>query len=197
MTVRLAMDIGMDSVVDVARRFDIAHGLQPYLAGCAGRQRGRPAAPDHRLCDAGQWRPPHQPSFIERIQDRNGAHGDAARQRGPATAAAAVAWAEQPPPGAAGDPRAGRGSALRLPDGQHAERRGRARDRRRPPRSWTGRSPARPAPPTTTRTPGSSASRPISWSASGSASTSRGAWARTRPAPAPRCRSGSTSCARR
>ena len=63
-------------------------------------------------------------------------------------------------------PRAGARSDDRLPDHlDHGRRRpARHRDRRRA-RS-ASRSPARPAPPTTRRTPGSSASRPISWSAS-------------------------------
>ena len=55
------------------------------------------------------------------------------------------------------------------------------------------RSPARPARPTTRRTPGSSASRPTSWSASSSATTSRGRWARGRPAACSRRRSSPSS----
>ncbi len=60
----------------------------------------------------------------------------------------------------------------------------------RRPRRWAGRSPRRPARPTTTRTRGSSASRRSSPRASGSATTGRAASGRTRPARASRCRSG-------
>ena len=70
-------------------------------------------------------------------------------------------------------------------------RQGRAGDR-------ASRWPARPAPPTTARTPGSSASRPISWWRCSSASTSRSRMGKQRDRrhrwP---CRSGSRSCRRR
>ena len=36
MTIRLAQEVGMSNVVDVARRFGIDRGLQPYLAGALG-----------------------------------------------------------------------------------------------------------------------------------------------------------------
>ena len=60
-------------------------------------------------------------------------------------------------------------------------------------RRSTGRSAARPARPTTTPTPGSSASIRTSRSASGSASIRRSRSAQRRPARASRCRSGRTS----
>ena len=65
--------------------------------------------------------------------------------------------------------------AHRLPDDLDDGRRGAARhgDRSSRRSSPTCRSPARPAPPTTRRTPGSSATRPTSWSASSSATTRR------------------------
>ena len=101
------------------------------------------------------------------------------------------------------------GGAATLPDTREPVDRSRARPTRWSPccegvvaarhrqgrvQRSASRWPARPAPPTTARTPGSSASRPTSWSASLSASTSRGRSAARRPAARSRCRSGSTSC---
>ena len=87
--------------------------------------------------------------------------------------------------------RAGDRSRALVPDGQHAAGRGRARHRRRARWRSASRSPARPARPTTSGTPGSSASRRTWWSASTSASTSPRPWAPKSRAPAPRCRSSS------
>jgi membrane peptidoglycan carboxypeptidase len=65
----------------------------------------------------------------------------------------------------------------------------------RPPRSSSIPSAARPAPPATTPTPGSWASRPPSPAACGSATTAASPWAKRKPAPKPRCPSGWPSCA--
>ena len=76
--------------------------------------------------------------------------------------------------------------------GRRRPRHGRARCARR---ASPVRSPARPAPATTSATPGSSATRPSSWPWSGWASTSRAASAS--PRARSRSRSGGASCARR
>jgi penicillin-binding protein 1A len=97
MTVRLAMDVGMDSVIDVARRFDIARGLHPYLAGALGASEVdllHLTTAYAMLVNGGRR---ITPAFIERIQDRNGAtvmQRDARDCEG----CRAVAWAGQPPP---------------------------------------------------------------------------------------------------
>ena len=72
MTVRLAQELGMDRVVDVARRFGIDHGLQPYLAGALGASEVDLLSLTRAyamLVNGGRW---IEPSFVERIQDRNG-----------------------------------------------------------------------------------------------------------------------------
>ncbi len=73
MTVRLAMDIGMDKVIDVARRFDIAQGLNPYLSGALGASEVdlmHMTTAYAMLVNGGRK---IEPAFVERIQDRNGA----------------------------------------------------------------------------------------------------------------------------
>ena len=83
----------------------------------------------------------------------------------------------------------------RVPDGEHAARRDRSRDRQRRRARWAcaGPSAGRPARPTTITTRGSSAFRRRSSSACGSASISRRRSGATRTAPASRCRSGPIS----
>ena len=81
----------------------------------------------------------------------------------------------------------------RVRDDPPAARRGRARHGGAGGVARSGRSAARPAPPTTSPTPGSSASIPTSPSASGSATTGRSRSATARAAPRRRCRSGWTS----
>ena len=83
----------------------------------------------------------------------------------------------------------------RLPDGEHALGRDQRRERPTARGRWASRCPprARPARPTTTTTPGSSASRRISSPASGSASTSPRRSSRTATPPTSPCRSGPAS----
>ncbi len=97
MTVRLAMDIGMDKVVDVARRFDIARGLNPYLSGALGASEVdlmHMTTAYAMLVNGGKQ---ISPSFVERIQDRNGATVLRRDQRDCA-ACRSGAWDGQPPP---------------------------------------------------------------------------------------------------
>ena len=98
------------------------------------------------------------------------------------------------------NPRADRAGHLRrdgVSDGLDAERcRSTAEPDPRPaPRACASPSAARPAPPTSSRTLGSSASPHPWWSACGWGSTSRRRSAGTPSARATRCRSGATSCA--
>ncbi|HMR31845.1 MAG TPA: penicillin-binding protein 1A [Geminicoccaceae bacterium] len=97
MTVRLAMDIGMDKVVDVARRFDIAQGLAPYLSGALGASEVdlmHLTTAYAMLVNGGKR---VEPSFVERIQDRNGA--TVMRRDGRACdGCRAPTWSSQAPP---------------------------------------------------------------------------------------------------
>jgi penicillin-binding protein 1A len=97
MTVRLAQDIGMEKVVDVARRFDIARGLRPYLAGALGASEVdllRLTRAYAMLVNGGRW---IEPAFVERIQDR---HGRTVLRRDGRSCpdCMAAAWDEQAPP---------------------------------------------------------------------------------------------------
>jgi penicillin-binding protein 1A len=72
MTIRLAQEVGMDSVVEVARRFGIDRGLQPYLAGALGAGEVDLLSLTRAyamLVNGGRW---IEPAFVERIQDRHG-----------------------------------------------------------------------------------------------------------------------------
>lgn len=97
MTVRLAMDIGMDKVVDVARRFDIAQGLAPYLSGALGASEVdlmHLTTAYAMLVNGGKR---IEPAFVERIQDRNGA--TVMRRDGrTCDTCLATAWSSQAPP---------------------------------------------------------------------------------------------------
>ena len=115
-----------------------------------------------------------KPSLIDRIQDRYGKTVFKHDERG-CEGCVADRWKDQPEPELIDNRRAGARPDDRLPDHLDDGRRRPARHRRRPSQNSTVRSPARPARPTTRRTPGSSASRRTSWSASILASTSRSA----------------------
>ena len=182
MTVRLAQDMGMPLVAEYAKRFGIYDELAPYLPMALGAGEttvlrmvtayatiangGRKIDADADRPHPGPLRPHHLP----------------ARPARSATAATATTWTRPGGAGARRQSRAGARPDDRLPDHLDDGGRGAARHRDRRAARSASRSPARPAPPTTRRTPGSSASRPISWSASSSATTSRARWARARPA---------------
>jgi penicillin-binding protein 1A len=72
MTIRLAQAIGMDKVIDVARRFGIAEGLSPYLASVLGSNEvtvlGLTTAYAQILNGGHEL----SPILVERIQDRHG-----------------------------------------------------------------------------------------------------------------------------
>ena len=178
MTVRLAQDMGMPLVAEYAKRFGIYD--EPRRRIC----RWRSARARRRCC---AWSPPMRPSpmaaarstptLIDRIQDRYGRTIYQHDQR--KCEGCERDRLDRPGRARAGrQPRAGARPDDRLPDHLDDGRRGEARHRDRRARRSASRSPARPAPPTTRRMPGSSASRPTSWSASSSATTSRGRWGR-------------------
>lgn len=97
MTVRLASEIGMPHVVDVARRFDVADGLQPYLSGALGSNEVdllHLTTAYAMLVNGGKR---ITPAFVERIQDRNG-RTMMRRDNRACLDCAEVAWAGQSPP---------------------------------------------------------------------------------------------------
>ena len=72
MTVRLAQDIGMDKVVDMARRVGVNDNLPPYLSSSLGAADTRVINMVSAYCvivNGGKKVPPY---MIERIQDRKG-----------------------------------------------------------------------------------------------------------------------------
>ena len=148
----------------------------------ARRRRDDAAEPDHRLRDAGQRRQadqadPDRPHPGPPRQDRLPPRRPPLRRLRWRHLATVSRAAEPARPARAGRP------IRRAPTrwSSMLAGRGRARHRRARARRWASRSPARPAPPTKHATPGSSASRPISWSASSSATTSPRASASRRP----------------
>ena len=169
--VRVMDQLGPNQVIAYARRLGLESPLPPYLAVALGAAEATLIEMTSAYSVFPNQGVRMRPYSVLKVTDREGN------------------VLEENRPGAEGrDPR-----RHRVRDDQPAARRRPARHRRaRPPRS-TGRSAARPARPTTTPTPGSSASTPTSRSASGSASIRRSRSAATGPAPKRRCRSGSTS----
>ncbi|MDW8125760.1 MAG: penicillin-binding protein 1A [Geminicoccaceae bacterium] len=97
MTVRLAQDIGMERIIDVARRFGIERGLEPYLSSALGANEVTPlalATAYAMLVNGGRK---IEPYLVERIQDR---HGRTLFRRDARACPDCrdVAWRGQPPP---------------------------------------------------------------------------------------------------
>ena len=173
MTVRLAQAIGMERVQSTRPAASASReGLGTNLAASLGSNEVDRAQPHHGLRHAGQWREEGDPG-------PGRAHPGPPRPHHPPPRRAALrrlsdGGLRRPPPPAVPDDAASRSRTRATPTRWcRCWRAWSSAARPRPPRCWAGRSPARPAPPTTPRTPGSSASRPISCWASGSASTSR------------------------
>ena len=187
-TVRLAQDVGMPLIGEYAKRFGVYDELPNYLSYAlgAGETTVMRMVTAYSMFANGGRRV--KPTLIDRIQDRYGHtifKHDARECRG---CDAPGGWKNQPEPQLIdrreqvldamtayqitsmmeGVVQAGTATVLR---------------------KSASRSPARPAPPTTRRMPGSSASRLTSWSASMSATTSRAISAGARPAAIWRLRS--------
>jgi penicillin-binding protein 1A len=146
MTVRLAQDLGMPMIAEYAKRFGIYDNLPPYMSFVlgAGETTLLRMTAAYAMFDNGGKR--ITPTLIDRIQDRYGRtiyRHDQRECRG----CEAAQWASQEEPTLV--------------------------DRRERVLDPISRSRARPVPPMTRRTPGSSAFRPTWWSASMSATTSR------------------------
>ena len=196
MTVRLAQAVGMDRIIAMAARFGLERGLGYNLASALGSNEVsllQLTTAYAMLVNGGRR---IEPALIERIQDRHGDTVDRRDER-PCSGCQEVAWQDQPAPILPDDREEVVSPALRLPDGQPPEGRGRARHRSAGARPSTSRSPARPGPRTTVGMPGSSGSRRIWWSACSSDSTSPRASAIRSRARARRCRSSSSSWRRR
>ena len=97
MTVRLAQDIGMERIIDVARRFGIDRGLEPYLSNALGSNEVTPLALTTAYAMLVNGGRRIEPYLVERIQDR---HGRTVFRRDgrDCPGCAAVAWRGQLPP---------------------------------------------------------------------------------------------------
>ena len=176
MTVRLAQDIGMPLIAEYAKRFGVYDNLPPYLSYALGagettllRMVAAYAMIDNggRRDQADADRPHPGPLRPHRSTGMTSAN---------ATAATPPNGRNQPEPTLIDrreqvlDPMTAYQITSMM---EGVVQRGTAAGAGFRRKS-ASRSPARPARPTTRRTPGSSAFRPISWSASISATTSRG-----------------------
>ena len=164
MTVRLAQDIGMPLIAEYAKRFGVYDELPPYLSYAlgAGETTVMRMVTAYSMFDNGGRRV--IPTLIDRIQDR---YGHTIYKHDQRECAAATPRTGRPAGADAGrQARAGDRSDDRLPDHLDDGRRRPARHRDGRCARSASRSPARPAPPTTRRTSGSSASRPTSSAAS-------------------------------
>ena len=176
MTVRLAQAAGMDRVVEMVHRFGIDRGMGRNLASALGAGEVDLLSLTSAYATLVNGGKRIKPALIERIQDR---HGKTVVRRDdrPCPACRQVAWQEQSAPALIDQREQVHPAAAGLPDGQPAAGRGRARHRRaRALDRQAGRRQDRHLE-RAAAMPGSSASRPIWWSASTSASTSRRAWA--------------------
>ncbi|MCX8101262.1 MAG: penicillin-binding protein 1A [Geminicoccaceae bacterium] len=72
MTVRLAQDIGMERVIDVARRFGIERGLEPCLSNALGSNEVPPLGLTTAYAMLVNGGRKIEPYLVERIQDRHG-----------------------------------------------------------------------------------------------------------------------------
>ena len=183
MTVRLAQDMGMPLIVEYAKRFGVYDDLLPVLAMSLGAGETtllRMCAAYAVLANGGKQ---VQPTLIDRIQDRWG-HAIWRHDKRECKDCKAEKWQGQPEPVLPEDRKQiiDPHSAYQMTSMMEGVvQRGTATDRQARC-SPMCRSPARPAPPTTRRTPGSSATRPTSWSACSSVTIRPSTWARARPA---------------
>ena len=173
MTVRLAQDVGMPLIAEYAKRFGVYDDLPPYLSFALGAGETtvlRMVTAYSMFANGGRR---IKPTLIDRIQDRYG-HTIYKHDQRECRGCDADKWANQPEPTLVDrreqvlDPMTAYQITSMM---EGVVQRGTATVVQARSAS---RSPARPAPPTTRRTSGSSASRPTSRSASISATTSRG-----------------------
>ena len=162
----------MPLIIEYAKRFGVYDDLLPVLSMSLGAGETTLLRMAPAYCMIANGGKQVQPTLIDRIQDRWGRTVWRHDKRDCKAARPKLAG-----PGRAGD-RDDRRQIMdphdRLPD--HLHHGGRGPARHGAPSSEdapNGRWPARPAPPTRRRTPGSSATRPISWSACSSATTRR------------------------
>ena len=161
MTVRMAQQIGMKRVVQVAKEFGISDNMGAYLPmalGAVDTTLLRMTMGHAMLANGARE---ITPSLIDRVQDRNGKTVYRHEPRDCIGCGEAPPGQKPPPPEIVDNRQPFHDPGERLPGHQHDAGRDRARHRgpaRR--RARAGRSPARPARPTTAATTGSSARRP-------------------------------------
>ena len=188
MTVRLAQDIGMPLIAEYAKRFGVYDELPPYLSYAlgAGETTVMRMVTAYSMFDNGGRRV--NPTLIDRIQDRYG-HTIYKHDQRECLGCDATTGTNQPEPTLVDhreqviDPMTAYQITSMM---EGVVQRGTATVRAR---ASASRSPARPAPPTTKRTSGSSAFRRTSSAASIWATTSRATSADARPAAISRRRS--------
>lgn len=71
-SVRVAQQVGMDKVIDEARRFGVGEGLQPFLAAALGANEVTPIELTTAYAELVNGGKHIEPLLIERIQDRHG-----------------------------------------------------------------------------------------------------------------------------
>ena len=169
--VRLMDQLGPKQVIAYARRLGIESPLPPYLAVALGAAEATLLEMTSAYSVFPNQGVRMRPYSVLKVTDRE---GNVLEENRP-------------------EPQGCHPRRHRLRHDQPAARRRPARHRGARPRRSTGRSAARPARPTTTPTPGSSASIRTSRSASGWATTRRSRSATAGTGAERRCRSGSTS----
>ena len=98
MTVRLAEAIGMEKIIDVARRFGIDEGLGPYLAASLGSNEVTALQLTGAYASLVNGGKRVTPALVERIQDRRGRTVLRRDARPCEGCQAEVAWDGGPPP---------------------------------------------------------------------------------------------------
>lgn len=194
MTVRLAQSVGMTRIASLAERLGVTKKMDKVLAMALGSGETttyKMAAAYSTFVNGGKL---VQPRLIELVEDRNGKVIWRADRRQCDRCEAGFSGDESPRIPRVGDQVMDPITAYQITSMlEGVVQRGTATAA-----SSIGKPlGARRAPPTTIARPGSWVSRRTWWSASTSGSTTTAAWAITRPEPWPRCRSSSSSWARR
>ena len=129
MTVRLAQATGMDKVVDMVHRFGIDRGMGTNLSAALGAGEVDLLSLTSAYASLVNGGKRIKPALIERIQDRHGKTVERRDDR-PCPGCDDVAWQDQPTPTLVDQREQIIPAGARLPDGQPAPGRGRARHRR-------------------------------------------------------------------
>ena len=97
MTVRLAQSVGMEPIVETAKRFGIVDDMPAQLSMALGCRRDHAAAADHAYAMLVNGGKRITPTLIDRVQDRNGKTVFRHDNR-PCEGCNVKEWDDQPPP---------------------------------------------------------------------------------------------------